>query len=207
MLFSSRLLSPPAVLPVLAALLLLAGCDRKEPLEARKLKLLVEENARLMDAVTALDPAKAGAKLTVADAAQKLAAENDRLREILAGGSRAKALAANKVLRDAIEKEVMAIRGLEFKTPVDYQVLNRKEIKQTMAGKLAEVFSDQEFKEMTEAMAAVGLLPAGYPLREKYIDLLGEQVAAFTTSTRTSFSCTRTPRSKTRRTVWCSRTS
>ncbi len=179
MLFSSRLLSPPAVFPVLAALLLLAGCDRKEPVEARKLKLLVEENARLIDAVTALDPANAGAKLTGADAAQKLAAENDRLREILAGGSRAKALAANKVLRDAIEKEVMAIRGLEFKQPVDYQVLNRKEIKQTMAGKLAEVFSDQEFKEMTEAMAAVGLLPAGYPLREKYIDLLGEQVAAF----------------------------
>jgi hypothetical protein len=32
---------------------------------------------------------------------------------------------------------------------------------------------------MTAAMAAIGLLPAGYPLREKYIDLLGEQVAAF----------------------------
>jgi hypothetical protein len=28
-------------------------------------------------------------------------------------------------------------------------------------------------------MAVVGLLPANYPLREKYIDLLGEQVAAF----------------------------
>ena len=32
---------------------------------------------------------------------------------------------------------------------------------------------------MTEAMAAVGLLPEGFPLRQKYIDLLGEQVAAF----------------------------
>jgi hypothetical protein len=62
---------------------------------------------------------------------------------------------------------------------VDYKVLNRKEIKQTISGKLAEVFSEQEFKNMTEAMAAIGLLPPGYPLREKYIDLLGEQVAAF----------------------------
>lgn len=32
---------------------------------------------------------------------------------------------------------------------------------------------------MADAMAAIGLLPAHYPLREKYIDLLSEQVAAF----------------------------
>ena len=93
--------------------------------------------------------------------------------------SAAKALAANKTQREAIEKQVVELRGLEFKKPVDYQVLNRKEIKQTIAAKLDEVFSEQEFREMTDAMAAVGLLPAKYPLREKYIDLLGEQVAAF----------------------------
>ena len=149
----------------------------------RKFKLLVEENARLADAVAALDGQKAAATPAGADfsekAAQQLAAENDRLREILAGSDRAKALVANKTLREEIERQVVAIRGLEFKTPVDYQVLNRKQIKQTMADKLAEVFSEQEFKDMTEAMAAVGLLPAGFPLREKYIDLLGEQVAAF----------------------------
>jgi len=161
----------------------LAGCERKEPVAERKFKLLVEENARLVDAVAALDPAKAGAKFAGADAsekaAQQLAAENDRLREILAGSDRAKALAANKAQREEIERQVVAIRGLEFKTPVDYQVLSRKQIKQTMAGKLAEVFSEKEFKDMTEAMAAVGLLPPAYPLREKYIDLLSEQVAAF----------------------------
>ena len=56
---------------------------------------------------------------------------------------------------------------------------NRKEIKQTIAGKLAEVFSVEEFRHMADAMAAIGLLPPKYPLREKYIDLLGEQVAAF----------------------------
>jgi len=177
MLFTSR------ISPLLAAVLLVAGCEREEPVAARKFKLLVEENARLAAAVMALDPERTGAEAKSApfsdEAARKLAAENDRLREILATGKRARALAANKVLREAIEREVVAIRGLEFKSPVDYQVLNRKEIKQTIAGKLAEVFSEQEFKDMTEAMAAVGLLPAGYPLREKYIDLLGEQVAAF----------------------------
>ena len=183
MLFTSRFLPGFAALPVIAAVLFVAGCEREEPVAARKLKLLVEENSRLVDAVAALDPTKAGAKFSGAqvstEAAQKLAAENDRLRDILTGDSRARALAANKVWREAIEREVAAIRGLEFKTPVDYQVLNRKEIKQTIAGKLSEVYSEQEFKDMTEAMAAVGLLPTGYPLREKYIDLLGEQVAAF----------------------------
>ena len=179
MLFSSRLF----VVPVFAVIFLSASCERKEPVAERKFKLLVEENARLVDAVTALDAAKAGVRVAGADfsekAARQLTAENDRLREILAGSDRAKALAANKTLREEIERQVVAIRGLEFKTPVDYQVLSRKQIKQTMAGKLAEVFSEQEFKDMTEAMAALGLLPAGYPLREKYIDLLGEQVAAF----------------------------
>ncbi len=168
---------------MLAAVFYTAGCEQKEPVAERKFRLLVEENVRLVDAVTKLDPAKAGAKsggvAFTGEAARKLAAENDRLREILAGGDRAKALAANKVLREEIERQVVAIRGLEFKTPVDYQVLNRKEIKQTIAGKLAEVFSEQEFKDMTEGLAAVGLLPPGFPLREKYIDLLGEQVAAF----------------------------
>src|SRR5260221_9242544 len=43
----------------------------------------------------------------------------------------------------------------------------------------AEVFSETEFGQMADAMAAIGLLPQKYPLREKYIDLLSEQVAAF----------------------------
>ena len=183
MLFPLRLLPKPAVFLALAALLGVAACERKEPVEARKFQLLVEENARLVDAIAVLAAAQSGVKFAggsfSTEAARQLAAENDRLRAILAGGDRARALAANKTVREDIERQVVAIRGLEFKTPVDYQVLNRKEIRQTMAGKLAEVYSESEFKNMTEAMSAVGLLPAGYPLREKYIDLLGEQVAAF----------------------------
>ncbi len=183
MLSTFRLSSRPAASLLLAVGLIFPACEREAPVEERKFQLLVEENARLVDAVAALDQEKAGAKFSGGsfspEAARQLAAENDRLRAVLGGRDRAQALAANKTIREEIERQVAAIRGLEFKTPVDYQVLNRKEIKQTMAGKLAEVFSEQEFKDMTEAMAAVGLLPSGYPLREKYIDLLGEQVAAF----------------------------
>ncbi|MDQ3623437.1 MAG: hypothetical protein M3463_13265 [Verrucomicrobiota bacterium] len=105
--------------------------------------------------------------------------ENERLRRLLTAAERATALAANKAQRDAVEKEVVAIRGLAFKQPVDYQVLNRPQIKETIAKKLSELFSEQEFRHMTTALALLGLLPENYPLREKYIDLLGEQVAAF----------------------------
>ena len=182
MFFSSRRSFAPAIFPLLAAVLLAGGCERKEQVEERKLKLLKEESARLVKAVSALEPAEKELGFPHADfstEAATLAWENDRMRSLLAKHDRTKALEANKTLREEIERQVVAIRGLEFKTPVDYQVLNRKEIRQTMAQKLAEVFSEQEFKDMTAAMAALGLLPAGFPLREKYIDLLGEQVAAF----------------------------
>ena len=81
--------------------------------------------------------------------------------------------------REEVEKAVAAIRGLPFTQPVDYQVLDRKQIQATVAGKLAEVFTEAEFSNLTAAYVRLGLLPPGYPLREKYIELLGEQVAAF----------------------------
>jgi hypothetical protein len=177
----------PTVIAAAAALfgfLFLTACDRKDPLAERKFHLLLEENDRLMTAVTALNPSHPAKKLSLSseftpENAGKLSAENDRLREVITQSERQKALAANKVQREAIEQAVVAIRGLKFLSPVTYSVLSRKQIRQTISGKLAQVFSEQDFKNMTEAMAAVGLLPAGYPLREKYIDLLGEQVAAF----------------------------
>ncbi len=110
---------------------------------------------------------------------QILREENARLRGVVAESEKAKAFAKNKAQREAIEREVVAIRGLEFKTPVDYQVLDRKEIKATLSRKMSEVFSEEEFANMTAALARLGLLEEGFPLRQKYVDLLGEQVAAF----------------------------
>ena len=111
--------------------------------------------------------------------AAMLTEENARLHGLVAASEKAKALAANKAQREEVERQVIAIRGLNFKTPVDYNVLTRKQIKETISGKLAEVFSEQEFVDVTAAFAVLGLLPENYPLRQKYIDLLGEQVAAF----------------------------
>jgi hypothetical protein len=156
------------------------GCEKKDSLAVRKFQLLVDEHARLSEAVHAGDPPPRFPATTYSpQAAQALAAKNDRLREAITRHERDRALAANKTQREAVEQQVIKIRGLEFRQPVDYAVLNRKEIKRTIAQKLADVFSEEEFRHMTDAMAAIGLLPPKYPLREKYIDLLGEQVAAF----------------------------
>lgn len=105
--------------------------------------------------------------------------ENDRLRGVVASAERSRSLEKNKAQREAIEREVEEIRGLKFKTPVDYEVLDRKQIKATLSRKLSEIFSEEEFRHMSAAFARLGLLEPGFPLREKYIDLLGEQVAAF----------------------------
>jgi len=108
-----------------------------------------------------------------------LESENARLHTLVAESERQKRLAASTTQRKAVEEAVTAIRGLPFKTPVDYQLLDRKQLKETIAGKISEVFTDEEFQNMSAALARLGLIEAGYPLRQKYVDLLGEQVAAF----------------------------
>lgn len=105
--------------------------------------------------------------------------ENKRLRGLVEQNEHAKSLESNKARREAIEKSVVGIRGLAFKEPVDYNVLSRSEIKAVVSGKLGEVFSEQEFQHMSAAFSRLGLLPENYPLRQSYIDLLGEQIAAF----------------------------
>ncbi len=110
---------------------------------------------------------------------QMRTAENDRLRALVAEQEHNQAAEKNKAARTEIEHQVAEIRGLSFKKPVDYAVVNRPQIKQVLARKLAETFSEQEFAQISAAFSRLGLLPENYPLRQKFIDLLGEQVAAF----------------------------
>jgi hypothetical protein len=83
------------------------------------------------------------------------------------------------VARTKIERDVAAIRHLRFLHPIVYDVVTREGIKETIRKKIAEEFSDEDFAHLTTGLAAIGLLPRHYPLKEKYIDLLGEQIAAF----------------------------
>ncbi len=108
-----------------------------------------------------------------------LSEENEPLRKIVQEHERATQLARDQQIREQIEREVESIRGLKFKEPVDYNILSRAEIKQVISGKLGEVYSEEEFAQMGAALSRLGLLPDAYPLRQAYVDLMGEQIAAF----------------------------
>lgn len=108
-----------------------------------------------------------------------LQAENDRLRELVAAAEGAKKRAAQAARRTEIEQTTARIRGLAFKQPVTYDILTREGIKKLLRQKLSEQYSDADFEKARLGYVALGLLPPDYPLKQRYLDLLGEQVAAF----------------------------
>jgi hypothetical protein len=174
----------PRVFASLVAFCLLVACERSDPLAARRLQLLAEENARLVALVAKMNPV--GATPTVAEAGktaaeniQRLEEANERLRSIYRAKEKADAAASNLAKRSEIERVVEEIRGLKFKQPVIYDVLGRKDIKAALTKRLSAVFSEEEFEEQANALARLGLMPEKFPLRQKLISLLGEQVAAF----------------------------
>ena len=108
-----------------------------------------------------------------------LESDNERMRAELQRREKEQQEAQSRGRRAEIEREVENIRGLKFTHPVEYAVVTRREIKEVVAGKLAEMYSAEDFTHISAALSRLGLLPDGYPLREKYIELLGEQIAAF----------------------------
>lgn len=108
-----------------------------------------------------------------------LSEENERLRKLVEEHERTRKHTADQRIREQIEREVETIRGLQFKEPVNYNFLSRSEIKDVISGKLSEVYSEEEFAHIGDALGRLGLLPEAYPLRQAYVDLMGEQIAAF----------------------------
>ncbi len=108
-----------------------------------------------------------------------LASENDALRDALAAAQLQASNARNVLRRSQIERDVSSIRELPFSSPVSYEVLDRAGIRQVVAGKLSEIYTDQEIANVSTSLSAFGLLPPNFPLKQTYIDLLGEQIAAF----------------------------
>lgn len=108
-----------------------------------------------------------------------LQSENARLEKALQEKQKAASAAFNLRARAEIEQAVAQTRQLRFLHPVEYAVLSRERIKQTILEKMDEQLSDEEFKNLATGLAALGFIEPNYPLKQKYIDLLGEQVAAF----------------------------
>lgn len=108
-----------------------------------------------------------------------LQTENDRLRALLAQREKSASLAYDVAHRKLIEEVISKIRGLKFLHPVAYDVLTRAGIKKVIGQKLDAQYSEQDFKNVATGLSAFGLLPPDYPLRQKFMGLLDEQVAAF----------------------------
>ena len=106
-------------------------------------------------------------------------ADNARLRELVARYERSARQVAQAAQRAGIEQATSRIRGLAFKRPVVYDVLTRDGIRKVLLQKLAEQYPDAEFEKARLGYVALGLIAPDYPLKQRYIDLLGEQVAAF----------------------------
>ena len=105
--------------------------------------------------------------------------ENERLRALVSASEQARTAAAAAIQRKEIEQAVEGIREVRFTKPVDYKVLGRTEIQGVISRKMSEVYSEADFLHLGAAYARLGLLPADFPLRQTFVDLLGEQVAAF----------------------------
>lgn len=148
--------------------------------QARQSALLAEEYDRLRAEVLKIDP---GA--TLAPEPEKgsnpatLEAAIEPLRKQIEGFQRSRQEAVEIRLTKEIEEATTRIRGLEFKEPVSYNVLDRSEIAGVIEKKISEQYTEEEFEKMVAGYAAIGLIPEGFPMRQTYIDLLGEQIAAF----------------------------
>jgi len=105
--------------------------------------------------------------------------ENERLRAVVAGFEKEKAAAQQAEARSEIETETSHLRQLNFKKPVAYDVVTREGITKVIQQKLSEQYSDAEFENTRLGYVALGLIPPDFDLKKHYVDLLGEQVAAF----------------------------
>jgi hypothetical protein len=81
--------------------------------------------------------------------------------------------------RRQIEEQTSELRGLPFKNPVNYKIIDRSELRRVLVEKVKEQYTEQEMHDYSRTLAAVGLVPEGTDLLNVLVSLYNEQVAAF----------------------------
>ncbi len=81
--------------------------------------------------------------------------------------------------RQQIEQQTSELRGLLFKNPVNYKIIERTQLRQVLADKVREQYTDQQLHDYSRSLAAFGLIPEGTDLLKVLVSMYGEQVAAF----------------------------
>ncbi len=78
-----------------------------------------------------------------------------------------------------IESQVSQLRGLEAQASVQHSLLTRDQLAEKVELDLLADYSDQEAVQDARLLLLLGLIEPDVPLRELYLELLGEQVAGF----------------------------
>jgi hypothetical protein len=81
--------------------------------------------------------------------------------------------------RQHIEQQTSELRGLSFKKPVTYKMIERSQLRGVLVEKVREQYTDQQFHDYSRSLAALGLIPENTDLFNVIVSLYGEQVAAF----------------------------
>ena len=81
--------------------------------------------------------------------------------------------------RHQIEQQTSELRGLSFKNPVNYKMIDRTELQHVLVEKVKEQYTEQEMRDYSLALATLGLVPEGTDLLNVLVSLYNEQVAAF----------------------------
>ena len=86
---------------------------------------------------------------------------------------------ASAGVRQEIEQRTSELRGLQFKRPVNYKMIDRAELREFLIKKVKEQYTDQEIRDYGRSLATLGLVPEGTDLMGAMISLYDEQVGAF----------------------------
>lgn len=81
--------------------------------------------------------------------------------------------------RQSIEQQTSELRGLPFKNPVKYKMIERTELRRVLVEKVKEQYTEQELHNYSRTLATIGLVPEGTDLLNIIVSLYNEQVAAF----------------------------
>ena len=82
-------------------------------------------------------------------------------------------------LRQEIERQTSALRGLAFRGPVTYKMISRSELRDVLIRQVREQHTEQEARAYGRCFEALGVIPPGTDLMALFIRLYDEQVGAF----------------------------
>jgi hypothetical protein len=80
---------------------------------------------------------------------------------------------------DQIQEEVMSYRGLKQSKPLTRALLTTDQLKDKVINDFFKDYTDEDVKDDVQELSTLGLLPAGFDLKDFYIKLYSEQIAGY----------------------------